>query len=294
MSQKTLLLSGKVVSKHIRKILYKDVDKLKVKGIVPKLSAILVGDDPASKIYVNTKHKTFIKMGCLSEVHHLDGNINEKDLIALILKLNNDDEVHGILMQCPLPDHLDEDGIISFINPLKDVDGLHPLNLGLLLQGRPNFVPCTPLGCIEILKYYKINVESKNIVVVGRSNLVGKPLSCLLSQKFEMGNGTVTLCHSRTKNIELFTKKADIVIVAIGNPKFLSKDMIKKNSTIIDIGINRINDTSEKGYNIVGDVDFENLLGSVKHITPVPGGVGPMTITMLLYNTINSAKKYSN
>ena len=291
---KDFYMLGKEVSGKIKSLLLEDVKKLKNIGIVPKLAAVLVGDDPASKIYVNSKKKTFIKMNCLSDVYHLDKNIKESELINKIIDLNNDDDIHGILLQCPLPKHLSEDKIISYINPDKDVDGLHPINLGLLMQGKPNFIPCTPLGCIEILKYYNIDVESKNIVIIGRSNLVGKPLFALLSQKFKIGNATVTLCHSKSRNIDFYTKNADIIIVAIGSPKFLKNNMVKKNAIIIDVGINRVNDNSDKGYHIVGDADFDNLNNKVGYITPVPGGVGPMTITMLLHNTINSAKSFSN
>ena len=288
-----LYMIGKEVSSKIKASLLEDVNNLKNFGIVPKLAAVLVGDDPASKIYVSSKKKTFLKMNCLSDVYHLDKNIKESELINEINKLNDDKDIHGILLQCPLPKHLNEDKIISFINPDKDVDGLHPVNLGKLLQGKPNFIPCTPFGCIEILKHYNIDVKSKNIVIIGRSNLVGKPLFALLSQKFNIGNATVTLCHSKTKNIDFYTKNADIIIVAIGRPKFLKRNMVKNNVVVIDVGINRMDDDSSKGYHIVGDVDIDNLIDKVKYITPVPGGVGPMTITMLLYNTINSAKNYS-
>ena len=284
---------GKEVSSKIRTLLLEDVSNLKKIGIVPKLAAVLVGDDPASKIYVNSKKKTFLKMNCLSDVYHLDKNIKESELINEINKLNDDKDIHGILLQCPLPKHLNEDKIISFINSDKDVDGLHPVNLGKLLQGKPNFIPCTPFGCIEILNHYNIDVKSKNIVIIGRSNLVGKPLFALLSQKFNIGNATVTLCHSKTKNIDFYTKNADIIIVAIGRPEFLKRNMVKNNVVVIDVGINRMDDDSSKGYHIVGDVDIDNLIDKVKYITPVPGGVGPMTITMLLYNTINSAKNHS-
>ena len=291
---KTIYMLGNEVSNKIKSSLNKDIHNLNKNGITPKLAAVLVGDDPASKIYVNSKKKTFMKMNCLSDVYHLDGNIKEPDLINQINELNNDKDVHGILLQCPLPKHLDEDKIISYINPDKDVDGLHPVNLGMLMQGKPNFIPCTPFGCIEILKHYNINIESKNIVIIGRSNLVGKPLFSLLSQKFKIGNATVTLCHSRTHKIDSYTKKADVIIVAIGKAHFLKKDMVKSGSIIIDVGINRIDDNSSKGYHIVGDADSDNLINKVSYITPVPGGVGPMTITMLLHNTINSAKKISN
>ena len=287
------LLLGKVVSEKIKKKLTKDIDKLNNYSIQPKLAAILVGDDPASKIYVNSKHKTFLKMNCLSEVHYLPADIKESELLNLIEDLNHSKDVHGILVQFPLPKHLDSNKIISFIDPNKDVDGLHPMNLGNLLQGKPNFIPCTPFGCIQILKHYNIEVKSKNIVVIGRSNLVGKPLHALLSQKFNIGNATVTLCHSNTDNINHFTKNADIIIVATGKPNLLKSYMIKEDCVIIDVGINRIDDDSDRGYHIVCDVDYENVLPIVIYITPVPGGVGPMTITMLLYNTVRSAKKVS-
>jgi len=294
MTQDDKLLLGKVVAKNLRTQLLEDIKELKSYNIIPKLAAVLVGDDPASQIYVNTKHKMFMKMDCCSEVHHLEKKTSENNLLELIDKLNNDNDVHGILVQFPLPPHLDSNKIIDSINPNKDVDGLHPINLGYLMQGKPNFIPCTPFGCIEILKYYNIDVNSKNIVIIGRSNLVGKPLYSLLSQKFKVGNGTVTLCHSATKDMSVYTKNADIIIVAVGCVNILTQDMVKENSIVIDVGINRINDDSEKGYHIVGDVDFENLYPIVGKITPVPGGVGPMTITMLLYNTILSAKKKSN
>ena len=293
MLQNNKLLLGKVVSEHIKNKFFKDIKELHSYGIVPKLAAVLVGDDPASKIYVNTKHKTFLKYECSSEIYHLKDNSKEKEILTLLDDLNNDNDVHGILVQFPLPPHLDANKVISFINPKKDVDGLHPLNLGYLMQGNPKFIPCTPLGCIEILKHYNINVNSKDVVIIGRSNLVGKPLFSLLSQRFKFGNGTVTLCHSATKNLKMYTKNADIIIVAVGSPQMLTEDMIKSDSIIIDVGINRVDDNSEKGYHIVGDVDFDNMIHKVSYITPVPGGVGPMTITMLLNNTILSAKKQS-
>mgnify|MGYP001311178491 CR=1 FL=1 len=293
MNNNPKLLLGKIVSEKIRNNLAVDINKLNNLNIIPKLAAILVGDDPASKIYVNTKHKTFLKMNCLSDVYNLPCSTKESDLLTLINKLNSSDDVHGILVQFPLPKHLNSNKIISFINPDKDVDGLHPVNLGNLFQGKPNFIPCTPFGCIHILKHYNIEVKSKNVVIIGRSNLVGKPLHALLSQKFDVGNATVTLCHSSTPNIDFYTKNADIIIVATGRPKLLTHNMIKKDCVIIDVGINRVDDDSPKGYQIVGDVDFNNILPIAKYITPVPGGVGPMTITMLLYNTVRSAKKAS-
>ena len=284
------VLYGKPVSEHIKSELKLKIDELSDSGIIPKLSVILIGDNPASKIYVNSKHKTFINMNCKSDIHNLDKNVSEDEVIKLIDSLNNNPDVHGILIQLPAPPHLNEENIIRAINPLKDVDGLHPMNLGKLFQGKPSFIPCTPYGCLKILEYYEIETVSKNIVIIGRSNLVGKPLFGLLSQKFQIGNATVTLCHSRTKNIEFFTKEADIIIAAVGVPKLVKSNMIKDNCILIDVGINRIDDDSKKGYHIVGDIDFDSVQKKASAVTPVPGGVGVMTVTMLLYNTINSIK----
>ena len=284
------VLYGKPVSEHIKSELKLKIDELSNNGIIPKLSVILIGDNPASKIYVNSKHKTFINMNCKSDIHNLDKNVSEDEVIKLIDSLNNNPDVHGILIQLPAPPHLNEENIIRAINPLKDVDGLHPMNLGKLFQGKPSFIPCTPYGCLKILEYYEIETVSKNIVIIGRSNLVGKPLFGLLSQKFQIGNATVTLCHSRTKNIEIFTKEADIIIAAVGVPKLIKSNMIKDNCILIDVGINRINDDSKKGYHIVGDIDFDSVEKKASAVTPVPGGVGVMTVTMLLYNTISSIK----
>ena len=284
------LLKGIPVSLDIKLSLKEKVDKLLDKKIIPTLAAVLVGDDPASQIYVNSKHKTFIKNNCKSIIHKLDKKISELELIEFVNLLNIDKQIHGILIQLPLPKHLNEENILNAINPNKDVDGFHPENMGKLLIGSPSFIPCTPHGCLEILKYYNVTVQSKHIVIIGRSNIVGKPLMALLSQKFEIGNATVTICHTGTDDISRYTKQADIIIVAIGKPFFLTSDMIKEDVDIIDVGINRIADESEKGYKIVGDVDYDNVINKVNSITPVPGGVGPMTITMLLNNTIIAAE----
>jgi len=283
------ILYGKPVADKIKFDLKVSIARLAKEGIIPKLAVILIGNDSASKIYVNSKHKTFIKMKCLSEIFSLDEKVEEIEVLKLINKLNNDHSIHGILVQLPAPKHLNESNIINSLDPNKDVDGLHPMNSGNLLQGKPNFIPCTPYGCIKILEYYNIDPNSKDVVIVGRSNLVGKPLFALLSQKFEIGNATVTLCHTGTKNLSEYTKKADIIIAAVGIPNIITKDMIKEGSVLIDVGINRINDDTEKGYHIVGDIDFENILDKASGVTPVPGGVGVMTVTMLLYNTIESA-----
>ena len=284
-------LEGLPVSRNIKENLKKRISRLRDENVVPTLAAILVGDDPASKIYVNTKHKIFIKNNCNSYVHRLNQNIEESELIKVINKLNNDESIHGILVQLPLPKHLNENKILNMVNPDKDVDGFHPINVGKLFLGLPNFIPCTPSACIEVLKFYDIKVASKHVVIVGRSNIVGKPLISLLAQKFEMGNATVTICHTGTNDISNFTRQADILIVAIGKPNFINSKMVKKGVHILDVGINRVSDNSEKGYKIIGDVDFKSVENLTSSITPVPGGIGPMTITMLLKNTVQAAEK---
>ena len=285
------ILEGIPVSNYVKKNLRDKILELKKHNVIPTLAAILVGDDPASKIYVNKKHKVFINNNCNSIVHELEENISELDLIEFIEKLNSDKSIHGILVQLPLPKHLNENNVLNSVLSDKDVDGFHPINVGKLLLGKPSFISCTPNACLEILKFYNIEVESKHVVILGRSNIVGKPLMSLLVQKFEMGNATVTVCHTGTKDISYFTKQADILIVAIGQAHFVNKKMIKEGVHIIDVGINRIIDSSfEKGYRIVGDVDYDSVVDSVSSITPVPGGVGPMTISMLLKNTIQAAE----
>ena len=289
---KTIVLYGKPVSEKIRLSLEQKILKLKNKDIIPKLSVILVGNDPASEVYVNMKHKTFIKYNCKSDIHKLSENATKDELIDLINKLNNDYKVHGILLQLPLPKHLSSQEIISFICPDKDVDGLHPMNVGKLFLGNPSFIPCTPYGCLKILDFYNIDISGKKVAIIGRSNIVGKPLLSLLSQNFSWGNATVTLCHSRTKNLTKITKSSDLVIVAVGVPHLLKTDMVKEGVHILDVGINRISDkSSKKGYRLVGDVDYKNLLDKAQSITPVPGGIGPLTITMLLNNTVEAASK---
>jgi len=284
------VLLGKPVAEKNYSLLKDRIIKLKNEGIVPKLVVILVGDNAASKIYVNSKAKIFKQLNCYSEIIKLKENVSKNLLFKLINKLNKDNSIHGILLQLPLPKHLDSNNFLSKINPLKDVDGFHPENLGLLLQGNPRFIPCTPLGCIKILDYYKIDVKSKHVVIIGRSNIVGKPMMSLLSQSFEIGNATVTICHSYTKDLSEYTKSADIIICAVGRPNLINKTMIKEGCVIVDVGINRINDSTEKGYHIVGDVDYNSVSNIAGSITPVPGGVGPMTISMLVNNTILAAE----
>ncbi len=287
----TLLLKGKPVSDSIRLSLEPRVQALIETGIVPKLAAIIVGDDPASKVYVRNKARAFRKLNCESQTYQLNSKSSEKDVLTVIDRLNNDPSVHGILVQLPLPNHLDSKAILHRVSPNKDVDGFHPENLGLLLEGNPNFIPCTPHGVLEILRHYDIPVSGRHAVIVGRSNIVGKPMFALLAQKFEMGNATVTICHTRTKDLASFTKQGDIIIAAVGSANMITGDMIKEGADIIDVGINRVDDDSEKGYILVGDVNTKSVMGIANSVTPVPGGVGPMTITMLLVNTVKSAEK---
>ena len=287
----TLLLKGKPVSDSIRLSLEPRVQSLIEIGIVPKLAAIIVGDDPASQVYVRNKARAFRKLSCESQTYQLDSKSSEEDVLTLIDRRNNDPSVHGILVQLPLPNHLDSKTILHTVSPEKDVDGFHPENLGLLLEGNPNFIPCTPHGVLEILRHYDIPVSGRHAVIVGRSNIVGKPMFALLAQKFEMGNATVTICHTGTKDLAAYTKQGDIIIAAAGSPNMITGDMIKEGADIIDVGINRVDDDSEKGYTLVGDVNTESVMGIANSVTPVPGGVGPMTITMLLVNTVKSAEK---
>jgi methylenetetrahydrofolate dehydrogenase (NADP+)/methenyltetrahydrofolate cyclohydrolase len=287
----TLLLKGKAVSDAIRSSLEPRVKALKEDGIVPKLVAILVGDDPASRVYVRSKARAFEQLSCKSQTFTLDVDSSEVNILELIDRLNHDDEIHGILVQLPLPSHLDSKKILHSVSPNKDVDGFHPRNLGLLLEGNPSFIPCTPHGVLEILKFYNIPVSGRHAVIIGRSNIVGKPMFALLAQKFEMGNATVTICHTGTKDLIAHTKRADILIAAAGSPGIITGEMVRKGVDIVDVGINRVDDDSEKGYKLLGDVDTQSVMGIAHSVTPVPGGVGPMTITMLLYNTVIAAVK---
>ena len=287
----TLILKGKPVSLSIKERLRLEISKLKSEGIVPKLAVVIVGDNPASKLYVSSKAKTFESLNCSSQIFEFSSSIDQKTLIEHINSLNKDKNFHGILVQLPLPEHLSEKDILESINPEKDVDGFHPENQGYIMQGNPKFIPCTPLGCLEILKYYEVDIKGKHVVVIGRSNIVGKPIASLLSQNFEYANSTVTLCHSKTEDLAYFTSNADVIIAAVGVPNLINPRMVKKGVHIIDVGINRIKDlNSKKGYKVVGDVDFEGMLKKAASITPVPGGVGIMTVTMLLNNTVQAAK----
>ena len=266
-------------------------DRIKVlstKGVVPGLCVVLVGEDPASQIYVRTKSKKLKSLGLVSETIRLDADVTEQKLLSIIEDLNANSKFHGILVQMPLPEHINSQNVINSINPAKDVDGFHPENVGWLSIGKPRFIPCTPKGIMRIFSHYNIDLTGKNIVVIGRSNIVGRPMSILVSSN--NANGTCTVCHSRTKNIINYSRNADIIISAIGVPNFLTSEMIKEDSVIIDVGINRIDSDNENGYKIVGDADYDSVFDKVSKITPVPGGVGPMTIAMLVENTIEAAE----
>jgi len=285
-----VLLDGKFISEKIKEEIKIEVQNIKKTGRrTPHLAAVLVGNDGASLTYVGSKVRSCEKVGFESTLIHLDENISEDNLISEINKLNDNDQIDGYIVQLPLPKHINEEKILMMVNPKKDVDGFHPFNFGKMAQNMDSFIPATPQGIIELIDRYNIDTEGKNTVVIGRSNIVGRPISILMSNKSKPGNSTVTLVHSRTPDITSFTKKADIIIVALGIPNFLKSDMIKQGSVVIDVGITRVEDkTKKKGYRIVGDVDFESVKTKVSYITPVPGGVGPMTIAMLLKNTLKA------
>ena len=285
-----IIIDGKQVAADIRAEVAQKVAALKKNGKNACLAVILVGENPASVSYVTGKQKALAEVGMQDRSVHLPENTSEEDLLKLIEQLNNDDTVHGILVQLPLPKHINEDKVIMAISPEKDVDGFHPVNVGNMMIGRPGFLPCTPHGIIVLLQRMGIETSGKHAVVIGRSNIVGKPVSVLLAQKSV--NCTVTLCHTGTKNLPEITKQADIVVVASGHPHTLTGDMIKEGAVVIDVGVNRIPDSSKKsGYRLVGDCDFDDLKEKASFITPVPGGVGPMTIAMLMVNTLESAEK---
>ena len=291
MPNSPLILSGKEVSLAVKSDLKDRIAKLKEKGVAPGLTAVLVGEDPASQVYVHSKERQSGKLGFNSQVLRLDENTSQTELLQVVKDLNEDDNVHGILVQLPLPKHIDSQLIIEAIEPNKDVDGFHPVSVGKLVLDLDGFVSCTPAGILEIMKYYKIETSGKHVVVVGRSNIVGKPMANLMIQKKALGNATVTLVHTRTPDMGVHTRQADILIAAAGVPEFITEDMVKAGAVVIDVGINRVDDAStEKGYRLVGDVDFAGVSEKCTAITPVPGGVGPMTIAMLLSNTVKSAE----
>ena len=283
-----ILIKGSEISKQIKEELKQEIAKLKEKyNLIPGLATILVGEDEASKVYVGQKEKTCKELGIHSERINLPGNTPEPELLALVEKLNKDSRIHGILVQLPLPKHIDETKVLYAIDPKKDVDGFHPVNIGKLMLGEPDFIPCTPHGIQELLIRTGVETDGAEVVVVGRSNIVGKPIANMLLQKKKGANATVTICHTGTKNLVFHTKRADILIVAAGKPKPITADMVKEGVVVIDVGVNRL----ETG--LVGDVDFEAVKEKAKAITPVPGGVGPMTISMLMHNTVQAAKMQS-
>lgn len=278
------IIDGKAIAKDIRAELKEEIDSLKAAGTTPGLAVVIVGEDPASHTYVNSKEKSSKEIGIYSEVHRFPADLTEEALLQKVNELNNDQNIHGILVQLPLPKHISEDKVIDAIAPEKDVDGFHPVNVGKMVIGKDTFYSCTPYGIMKILEKENISLEGKHVVVIGRSNIVGKP-AALLSL---MNNATVTICHSRTKDLPAIARQADVVIAAVGIPNYVTADHLKPGAVVIDVGINRL----ESGK-LCGDVDFNSAKEVAGYITPVPGGVGPMTITMLLYNTVKSAKAFA-
>jgi methylenetetrahydrofolate dehydrogenase (NADP+)/methenyltetrahydrofolate cyclohydrolase len=286
------LISGNEISLSIYGELKERIAALRSKGTVPGLAVVLVGEDPASQVYVRMKGKKCEELGMHSVTIVVPADTSEKDLLKKVDELNNDSKIHGFLIQLPLPKHIDEDKVINAIDPKKDVDGFHPQNVGRMLIGDPMFLPATPAGVQQMLIRSNIDIAGKHVVIVGRSNIVGKPMAAMLMQKGKGADATVTVVHSRTKDIQEHTRRADILIVAIGKARFITKDMVKEGAVVIDVGTNRIDDpTTEKGSRLVGDVDFENVKNIASAITPVPGGVGPMTICMLMFNTVTAAER---
>lgn len=274
-------IDGKAVAAKIRAQVAQDVEALKARGICPGMAVVLVGDDPASKIYVNNKKKACAETGIYSEEHLLPAETTQEELLALIEKLNADEKIHGILVQSPLPKHLDEKLVVEHIDPRKDVDAFHAYNVGRIMIGDYTFLPCTPAGVIELIRSTGVPIEGENCVVVGRSNIVGKPMAMLLLHN----NGTVTICHSRTKNLAEICRGADILVAAVGKPKFITADMVKPGAVVIDVGMDR-----DENGKLCGDVDFDAVEPIASYITPVPGGVGPMTIAMLMKNAVRAAE----
>jgi methylenetetrahydrofolate dehydrogenase (NADP+)/methenyltetrahydrofolate cyclohydrolase len=289
-----IIIDGKKIAQDIRNELKAYIEKLKSSGKgVPGLVAILVGDNPASEIYVRNKAKACEEIGMRAKTEKHPADMKEDDLLELIEHYNNNKEYHGILVQLPLPKHIDEDKVIEAVSPKKDVDGFHPVSVGNLVIGKPAFRSCTPAGIQELLIRYNIETKGKHLVVLGRSNIVGKPIANIMLQKKEHANAVVTICHSAAPDISYYTKQADILVAAIGSPKFVKGDMVKDDVVVIDVGINRIEDkTASRGYRVVGDVDFDEVSKKSSYITPVPGGVGPMTIAMLLKNTYEGFVMY--
>ncbi len=285
------LIKGTEIAAAIRQEIKQDVEKLKARGVTPGLVTILVGEDPASQSYVRAKQKTAHELGYYSVQENQPADISEETLLALVRQYNQDPKIHGILIQLPLPKHINETRVLYAIDPDKDVDGFHPVNVGRMVIGEPAYLPCTPYGIQQMLIRSGVKTEGAEVVVIGRSNIVGKPIANILLQKAPGANATVTICHTRTKNIAEHARRADILIVAAGKPKAVTADMVKPGAVVIDVGVNEIGRTGEGKRILVGDVDFEAVKEVASAITPVPGGVGPMTITMLMLNTLNAAKK---
>jgi methylenetetrahydrofolate dehydrogenase (NADP+) / methenyltetrahydrofolate cyclohydrolase len=287
------IIDGKAVSEQMKSEIALEVEKIKKSGgKVPHLAAILVGNDGGSETYVALKVKDCEQVGYKSTLLRFDNTITEDALIAEINKINDNPDIDGLIVQLPVPKHISENKIIETIDPKKDVDGFHPINVGRMVIGLPAYVSATPAGVVELLKRYKIETAGKRVVVIGRSNIVGKPLSILLAQKAEVGDATVTICHSRTKNLKEITLQADILVAALGSPEFVKADMVREGAVVIDVGTTRVkNDTTKSGFKLTGDVKYNEVAPKCSYITPVPGGVGPMTRVMLLANTLLSAKK---
>lgn len=287
------IIDGKKISDQLQNEIAEEVKQLKAAGKkTPHLAAILVGDDPASKAYVGSKVKACEKVGFNSTLIKLDAGVSEKELLNKLQELNDNDDIDGYIVQLPLPKHISEHKVIEAVKPSKDVDGFHPINVGKLVLNLPTYVSATPFGIVQLLERYKIETNGKNCVVIGRSHIVGSPMSILMAKNTNFGNCTVTLCHSRTTNLKEHLLNADIIVAALGKPEFLTADMVKPGAVVIDVGINRVDDSSlPKGYKLVGDVKFDEVAPKCSYITPVPGGVGPMTIASLLKNTLLAAKK---
>jgi methylenetetrahydrofolate dehydrogenase (NADP+)/methenyltetrahydrofolate cyclohydrolase len=286
------IIDGNAIAAEIKNEVKQHVSDLRGNGLQPCLAAVLVGDNPASKVYVGTKRKVCGQVGIKSVMKTLPVDISEKALLRLVDELNDDGSVHGILMQLPLPNHIDEQKVIERIAPAKDVDGFHPINLGALVIGLPTYKPCTPAGIPELIVRSGLEIQGRHVAIIGRSNIVGKPMMNMLVQKTNAANATVTICHSGTKDLPALTCQTDIVIAAVGRAKFVKPAMVKEGAVVIDVGINRVEDNaSPKGYRLVGDVDFEAVSEKASAITPVPGGVGPMTVAMLMVNTIKAAQQ---
>lgn len=289
------IIDGKKIAAEIRQELKLEAESLKAKNVVPGLAVILVGEDPASISYVTGKKRACEEIGILSKSYELPSDTSESDLLDLVKKLNADNEINGILVQLPLPAHINELKVINCISPDKDVDGFHPVSIGNMMIGADTFLPCTPFGILKLLERENVKTEGSEVVVVGRSNTVGAPVANMLFKKANPGNATVTICHTRTRNLKEHCLKADILIAAAGKANMITADMIKPGAVVIDVGVNRVEDSSKKrGFRLVGDVDFKAASEIASKITPVPGGVGPMTITMLMFNTVESAKRANN